>query len=544
MASKCGNATPNKNLQMPHLPKNRRSFAVHVLLGAVVSGVFSEAGFSHAVAAETVVNVLRQIELPRDALSGSWSKAGGAVTFGGDAEFAKLVLPGRVPQAYELSCLVTRETGHQIFVLGLVAGGSTTAVLLDGWGGGVSGIDMINGKSGSDNESTSRGFRFTNGTQTKIECSVDVGRISVACDGQAVIDWRGDFATLSAVDGWKVPGGQSLFVGAWKPSRFRIEELTLRAMAAGQAPPVRVHPRTALAPPPGKCLLCIGEDADAIEEYARNTRQAPAGFMVRSHLGAWNNQVMGIDRLELDGVQDFSVIKRHPNTFLQVGLVFGECQQDVNSGKYDDKVRRLAQWFKEADVPVYLRIGVEFNHPGDGLQFRYEPRGYKQAFARIRNIMEENGAKNVRYVWHAFTDPRQKEMRRVFDWYPGDDLVDWFGVSIYDANDRALLKSAKWMADEAKRRGKPFMIAEAGVRGGNAGWGNFSTPLFKFIKDNNVAMLCLISEDLERRPNYRGKGWGDMRAHVPPALSLWLNQVRKEGFLLGTDDLYRIIGFR
>ena len=306
---------------MPHLPKNRRSFAVHVLLGAVVSGVFSEAGFSHAVAAETVVNVLRQIELPRDALSGSWSKAGGAVTFGGDAEFAKLVLPGRVPQAYQLSLMVTRETGDQIFVLGLVAGGNTTAVLLDGWGGGVSGIDTVKGKSGSHNESTRRGFRFTNGAPTKIECTVNAGRINVTCNGQAVIDWQGDFATLTAVEGWKVPGGQSLFVGAWKPSRFRIDALTITPLVAGQAAPVRDRPRTALAPPPGKCLLCIGEDAPTLEEYVRNTRHVPAGFMVRTHLGAWGDQVMGIDRLELDGVQDFGVVKAHPNTFLQVGMV-------------------------------------------------------------------------------------------------------------------------------------------------------------------------------------------------------------------------------
>lgn len=524
--------------------QSRRSFAGQIFFAAAVLTVISTTGFRVANATEKAVDVLRRIELPRDALRGSWSKAGGAVVFGGDAEFAKLVLPGRVPQAYQLSLSVTRETGHEIFVLGLVAGEKTAAVLLDGWGGGVCGIDMIDGRSGSDNESTRRGFRFKNGTPTKIECRVDAGRINVACDGQSVIDWHGDFATLSAVDGWKTPGGQSLFVGAWKSSRFRIDSLTLTPVVPGQAVPARNRPRAALAPPPGKCLLCIGEDADAIEEYVRNTQQTPAGFMVRSHLGAWNDQVMGVDRLELDGVQDFSVVKHHPNTALQVGLVFGECQPDVIGGKYDDKVRRLAQWLKEADAPVYLRIGVEFNHPGDGLQFRHEPKGYKEAFARIRDIVEKSGAKNVRYVWHAFTDPRQPEMRRVFDWYPGDELVDWFGVSIYDTNDRAILNSAKWFAGEAKRRGKPFMIAEAGVRGGNGGWERFSAPLFTFIKDNNVAMLCLISENLENRPNYRGRGWGDMRVHVPPTLSRWMEQVKTQGFLLQSDDLYRVIGYR
>lgn len=526
---------------------SRRLFARAAFNVVFVSGFIAATALGKAGAAEPVVDILRQIELPRDALRGDWSKDGDAVVFNGDSEFAKLMLPGRVPQAYRLSLTVTRETGDQIFVLGLVAGGKTTAVLLDGWGGGISGIDMIDGRHGDSNVSTHRGFHFKNGMPTRIECTVEAGQISVLCGGQRLINWRGGFSALSSVEGWKVPGGQSLFVGAWKPSRFRIGELTLQPLAAGQTPLVRERPRTALAPPPGKCLLCIGEDAPALEEYVHNTKHVPAGFMVRTHLGAWGDQVMGIDRLELDGVQDFTVVKNHPNTVLQVGLVFAECQADVVGGKYDDKVRRLAMWFKDADIPVYLRVGVEFNHPGDGLQFRHEPRGYKEAFARIRSIIEEAGAANVRYVWHAFTDPRPQEMQRVFEWYPGDDLVDWIGVSIYNDNPAvlpAILASSKWLADEAQRHRKPFMIAEAGVRGGNAQWGRFSLPLFKFIKDNNVAMLCLISEDLERRPNYRGKGWGDMRAHAPPALPIWLRQVKKEGFLLGTDDLYRTIGFR
>jgi hypothetical protein len=527
--------------------QSRRSFARSLLCVSSVSGVLSGTGFNLAAAAEPEIDLLPHIALPRDALRGTWEKAGAVVVFCGDAEFAKLVLPSAVPQAYRLSLTVTRETGDQIFVLGLIAGAKTTAVLLDGWGGGISGIDKIDGRHGDSNASTHRGFRFRNGIPTRIECTVEAGQISVSCDGQQVINWRGDFSALSSVEGWMVPGGQSLFVGGWKPSRLRIDELTLQPLAAGQTPLVRERPRTALAPPPGKCLLCIGEDAPALEEYVHNTKHVPAGFMVRTHLGAWGDQVMGIDRLELDGVQDFTVVKNHPNTVLQVGLVFAECQADVVGGKYDDKVRRLATWFRDAGIPVYLRVGVEFNHPGDALQFRHEPNGYKKAFARIRSIIEEAGATNVRYVWHAFTDPRPQEMQRVFEWYPGDDLVDWFGVSIYNDNPAvlpAILASSKWLADEAQRHGKPFMIAEAGVRGGNAQWGRFSLPLFKFIKDNNVAMLCLISEDLERRPNYRGKGWGDMRAHAPPALPIWLRQVKKEGFLLGTDDLYRTIGFR
>jgi hypothetical protein len=234
---------------VPHPRRSRRLFARSVFQAASVTGVFAATGVGRAVAEEPARDLLRQIELPRDALAGTWRKAGDAVIFDGDTKFARLVLPGSVPQAYRLSLTVTRESGNEIFVLGLVAGGNTAAVLIDGWRGGVSGIDKIDGRSGENNASTHRGFRFSNGTPTKIECIVNAGLIRVSCNGLAVIEWRGDFSALSSVDGWKVPGGKSLFVGAWKPSRFRIEGLTLTPLSVVQEAPAREPVPTALAPP-------------------------------------------------------------------------------------------------------------------------------------------------------------------------------------------------------------------------------------------------------------------------------------------------------
>ncbi len=513
-------------------------FVIPVVIAAVTVAV---AGFGLAVAEESK-DLLQQVALPRDAVAGTWSWDRESVRFHGDAGWARLVLPGRVPDKYCLSLRVTREAGDQIFVLGLVAGGKTTTVLIDGWGGGVAGIDRIKGLSGKDNASTHRGFRFTNGKPTDIECAVNANLIRVSCDGEVLIDWHGDFATLSAAEDWKVPGDNSLFIGAWKPSPFIVDKVRL-------TPLKREPQRTAFAPPPGKCLLCIGEDANAIDEYVEAMPHVPAGFMVRTHLGAWNDRVMGVERLELDGIQDFNVATKNPNTFLQVGLVFGDCQRDVIAGKYDHKIRSLANWFKKAQIPIYLRVGVEFNHPGSDLQCGHEPDGYKEAFAHVRRIIDDNGATNVRYVWHAFTYPRLAEMKKVRRWYPGDESVDWFGVSIYSdmpgkpKDLPGILKSAKWFADEAKRRGKPFMIAEAGIRGGNARWQKFSHDLFDFIKANNVAMLCLISEDFEKRPNYRGKGLGDMRVHVPPVKKKWSEQVREQGLLFSDEALFKKIGF-
>ena len=80
------------------------------------------------------------------------------------------------------------------------------------------------------------------------------------------------------------------------------------------------------------------------------------------------------------------------------------------------------------DVPVFLRIGAEVNIWGN----QCTPDEFKNAFNSIANSVRY--LPNVSVVWSvAHTDPWKSESRPYTsdDFYPGDDCVDYVGITIY-----------------------------------------------------------------------------------------------------------------
>src|SRR5205814_620405 len=125
------------------------------------------------------------------------------------------------------------------------------------------------------------------------------------------------------------------------------------------------------------------------------------------------------------GVQDAQYfVNLYPDTTLQLALWMVDELDQVNAGALDANIRRLGDWIKQAKRPVYLRIGYEFDYPGN----RYDPAKYVQAFRRIVGIFREQGVDNVATVWHSFASKTDRPMS---DWYPGDDVVDWVAVTYF-----------------------------------------------------------------------------------------------------------------
>jgi len=188
-------------------------------------GPAADVGRRHATG--HAIDLLKKIDPSRDAISGDWTLTGGVLLFNGDREWSKLMLPGEPPEEYDLTVVAERVRGTEILVIGLVVGGKQAMVLLDGWGGGVSGLKRIDGKVSQDNETTHRGWRFVNGRRTTITCEVRKGGVAVSCDGKRIVDWQGDPSRLSLVEGWKVPDENRLFLGGWKGGSFRISRINL-----------------------------------------------------------------------------------------------------------------------------------------------------------------------------------------------------------------------------------------------------------------------------------------------------------------------------
>lgn len=90
----------------------------------------------------------------------------------------------------------------------------------------------------------------------------------------------------------------------------------------------------------------------------------------------------------------------------------------------DEYVRQFAREAKASGIPVFLRFAGEMN--GEWVPWYDKPEKYKEKFRLIHDIMEEE-APNVAMVWSPNFLPRHN----IDLYYPGDDVVDWVGMSLY-----------------------------------------------------------------------------------------------------------------
>lgn len=175
-----------------------------------------------------------------------------------------------------------------------------------------------------------------------------------------------------------------------------------------------------------------------------------------------------------------------PLTF-QIALWLGSSQlSEISSGTWDFSIDRIAENFKFYDRPIYFRIGYEFDGPHNA----YDPGEYKDAYRHIVDRFREAGVTNVVYVWHSYASyPYQGY--DVMDWYPGDDYVDWIGISYFFTEGNEYYQ---WrLLEIAKEKQKPLMICESSAwrytsslkeLSGQAYWDYWYAPYFEFIESN------------------------------------------------------------
>jgi len=247
---------------------------------------------------------------------------------------------------------------------------------------------------------------------------------------------------------------------------------------------------------------------------------------------------------------------------LAVGLFIAEndhpgAMSDLIEGKYDDEIRQINKLASFVDGKLYLRIGYEF----DGLwnTGHDDTVEYKAVWRRIVDILEQEGANNIIYVWQASAaavdDAIEKKYEDISQWYPGDNYVDWMALSWFmNPDEMQSVKSdydtpsARLLADEllafARQKQKPVMIAEAApqsfdldkkqtrlhspVWDGEAGtdiksissediWDYWYAPLFDYMTVNNdvIDAIAYINVDWDSQPMWGAPWesgfWGDTR---------------------------------
>ncbi|GAA4602998.1 hypothetical protein GCM10023107_62480 [Actinoplanes octamycinicus] len=143
---------------------------------------------------------------------------------------------------------------------------------------------------------------------------------------------------------------------------------------------------------------------------------------------------------------------------------------DITTGRADRLITAAARRLAAGDRPVLLRWGWDMNrdfYRWGGAANGRSPAGYVTAWKRLRGLFAEAGADNVSWVWSPNWNTHPEEPWNNRDgYYPGDDLVDWVGVSGYSQGETPEQMFDPVYQTYAAR--KPIMITEVAVadRGG------------------------------------------------------------------------------
>ena len=291
-------------------------------------------------------------------------------------------------------------------------------------------------------------------------------------------------------------------------------------------------------PPEEHTLLLIGQDQSAIREYVTVAQRVPAGFMLYTSLQRLEGLETPAD--SGSGIQDATfLISTYSDTVLQVGVWMVGALEATARGGQDEQITRLASWVKATGRPVFLRLGYEFDLPGN----QYEPAAYIAAFQHIVDRFRSLHVENAAFVWHSYAN---KTSRPVLDWYPGNAYMDWIGVSYFSAIQAPYLEA---VAQVAAEHGKPLMVAEATPAGigtwpGDAAWTEWFEPFFAFVNRYHVAAISYINWDWESFPMFHGQGWGDCRVQVQEDVKRrWFAEVGSARYLHASEELYGQLGY-
>lgn len=312
--------------------------------------------------------------------------------------------------------------------------------------------------------------------------------------------------------------------------------------------------QTKFVPPAGKTLLIMGQDQKTIAEYNDNFdgRPSPSGWTAY-----WGiTSMYGVDR---DSTRDVgekfgyhnhqALVDEFPDTVLQSGLwmagMLGILDR-ASKGEFNNVIYQFSTWAKTIDRPIYLRIGYEF----DGKHNAMEPVQYVKAYRKIVDILRSEGVNNVAFVWQSYAAPTYKGYP-VADWYPGDDYVDWVGISLFDhMYSSELNKEADEIFNFARAHKKPVMIAEASpVKGIDknsiAAWDTWFANFLSLSYRKNVKAISFINADWSSYPGFTELQWKNAQLQNNSSIAdAWFKEMEKDRYLKQSPDLFKQLGYK
>jgi hypothetical protein len=160
---------------------------------------------------------------------------------------------------------------------------------------------------------------------------------------------------------------------------------------------------------------------------------------------------------------------------------------DVINGRYDAALTAWADAAKNCNTDLLVEFGTEVNgswfswngsYYGGGTTTGYGdpaypdgPEIFRDSYRHIIDICNQQGCDNITWFFHfdVNDDPEEWWNNPVY-YYPGDDYIDWIGVSTYGPFQRGddyvkpedLLNKA-WQKMQSVSTNKPYAILEFGI---------------------------------------------------------------------------------
>ena len=111
----------------------------------------------------------------------------------------------------------------------------------------------------------------------------------------------------------------------------------------------------------------------------------------------------------------------------------------INAGEFDGDLRIWADGAKAFGTPLIVQYGTEVNGDWNPWSAPYNgglavgPAKFQQAFRHIVQVMRAEGASNITWALHLNGEnwPGDEPRNNAGAYYPGDDVVDWIGFSLY-----------------------------------------------------------------------------------------------------------------
>jgi hypothetical protein len=311
------------------------------------------------------------------------------------------------------------------------------------------------------------------------------------------------------------------------------------------------YSKTKFVPPEGNTLLIMGQTFERINEYLDAVPEQPLPGGWSAYWGI--TEFKGIKEThtnETGTSQNHQMLAdRFPNAIIHSSLwMVGmwDVAKRTDRGDFDKVLKKYCKWAKSIHRPIYLRIGYEFDGPHNQL----EPFEYVEAYRHIVDFFRKEGVSNIAYVWHSYAAKPYKDYS-VSAWYPGDDYVDWVGISVFGHAYKGVDFGVDCEAvlTFAKEHQKPVMIAESnpiyGIHKDDIdAWEAWFVNFFSFIYAKNIKAVSFINEDWTDTKIAGLEEWKDSRIYNNQRiLEAWFDETNKAKYLKESPSLFQVLGY-